>query len=98
MKIGLPCTLDGVWHYGLIYVIVVDFPVKLYKILLTFAQGSFSCWAPFSEIRELDLGPVHGPEGIFFFIKRVMNVSIVVVVVETTKTCLQVYNALKNAL
>ena len=93
MKIGLPCTLDGVWHYGLIYVIVVDFPVKLYKILLTFAQGSFSCWAPFSEIRELDLGPVNGPEGkIFFLIKRVMNVSIVVVVVvvETTKTCLQV--------
>ena len=33
-------------------------------------------------------------------LKRVMNVSIVVVVVvvETTKTCLQVYNALKNAL
>ena len=85
--------MDGVWHYGLIYVIVVDFPVKLYKILLTFAQGSFSCWAPFSEIRELDLGPVHGPEGKYFFlIKRVMNVSIVVVVVvvETTKTCLQV--------
>ena len=36
------------------------------KILLTFTQGPYSSRAPFSVIGEMDLGPVHGPEGNFF--------------------------------
>ena len=36
------------------------------KILLTFTQGPYSSQAPFSVIGEMDLGPVHGHEGIFF--------------------------------
>jgi len=36
------------------------------KILLTFFLGPYSSRAPFSVIGEMDLGPVHGPEGNFF--------------------------------
>ena len=36
------------------------------KILLTFAQGPYSSRAPFSVIGEMDLGPVHGPDGKIF--------------------------------